>query len=159
MKGVAARYPAIPPGADSRSISEGRINLCRVENQKAERLAPESRRPAVAYRLCRASVARPADRAARRCPRLASWRAEARRSTRRRQGQLNLSCALCHDDNAGKKLAGIAIPAGPSDRLSDLSARMADLGSLKRRLRNCLVGLRAEPYAWTGRSTLRSNCI
>ena len=29
---------------------------------------------------------------------------------RRRQGQLNLSCANCHDDNAGKKLAGVTIP-------------------------------------------------
>src|SRR6185503_6326001 len=42
MKGVAARYPAIPPGADRPVDLEGRINLCRVENQKAERLAPES---------------------------------------------------------------------------------------------------------------------
>ena len=28
----------------------------------------------------------------------------------RRQGQLNLACTQCHDDNWGKKLAGNTIP-------------------------------------------------
>ena len=30
----------------------------------------------------------------------------------RRQGQLNLSCSQCHDDNWGKRLAGAVIPQG-----------------------------------------------
>ena len=66
----------------------------------------------------------------------------------RRQGQLNLSCAQCHDDNWGPKLAGSAdhrrgMPTGyPLYRLEWQS-----LGSLQRRLRNCLIGMRAEHYA------------
>ena len=36
MKGVAARYPAIPPGADKPVDLAGRINLCRTSQQQAE---------------------------------------------------------------------------------------------------------------------------
>ena len=43
MKGVAARYPAIPKDADRPVDLEGRINLCRTANQQAEPFAPESR--------------------------------------------------------------------------------------------------------------------
>src|SRR5882757_2585564 len=43
MKGIAARYPAISPPSDRPVDLEGRINLCRTENQKAGALAPESR--------------------------------------------------------------------------------------------------------------------
>ena len=67
---------------------------------------------------------------------------------RRRQGQLNLSCALCHDDNAGKKLAGATIPQGHPTGYPIYRLEWQSLGSLKRRLRNCLFGMRAEPYAY-----------
>jgi hypothetical protein len=43
MKGVAARYPAIPQGSDRPVDLEGRINLCRTEHQMAEPLPPENR--------------------------------------------------------------------------------------------------------------------
>jgi len=61
-----------------------------------------------------------------------------------RQGQLNLSCAICHDDNAGKKLAGVTIPEAHPTGYPIYRLEWQTLGSLKRRLRNCLVGIRAE---------------
>src|ERR1041384_3715666 len=42
MKGVAARYPAIPPNADKPVDLEGRINLCRTERQPAPAVEPHS---------------------------------------------------------------------------------------------------------------------
>ena len=42
MKGVAARYPAIPPGVAAPVDLEGRINLCRTERQQASAFEPES---------------------------------------------------------------------------------------------------------------------
>jgi sulfur-oxidizing protein SoxA len=42
MKGVAARYPAIPKDADTPVDLEGRINLCRTGQQRAPALKPES---------------------------------------------------------------------------------------------------------------------
>ena len=67
---------------------------------------------------------------------------------RRRQGQLNLSCAQCHDDNAGGRLAGATIPQAHPTGYPIYRLEWQALGSLQRRLRNCLVGMRAEPYAW-----------
>jgi sulfur-oxidizing protein SoxA len=79
-------------------------------------------------------------------PRLDAFRREGAEIYRRRQGQLNLSCAICHDDNAGKKLAGIVIPEAHPTGYPIYRLEWQALGSLKRRLRNCLVGIRAE--AW-----------
>lgn len=145
MKGVAARYPAIPAGSDRPVDLEGRINLCRTEQQKADRLPPENRdllalTVYVAHQSRDLQIAPPYD------PRLDAFRQEGAEIYRRRQGQLNLSCAICHDDNAGKKLAGIVIPEAHPTGYPIYRLEWQALGSLKRRLRNCLVGIRAE--AW-----------
>ena len=65
----------------------------------------------------------------------------------RRQGQLNLSCAQCHDDNWGRRLAGALIPQGHPTGYPIYRLEWQGLGSLQRRLRNCLFGMRAETYA------------
>ena len=64
----------------------------------------------------------------------------------RRQGQLNLGCAQCHDDNWGKKLAGITIPQGHPTGYPIYRLEWQTLGSLQRRLRNCLTGMRADNH-------------
>jgi sulfur-oxidizing protein SoxA len=147
MKGVAARYPAIPKDADKPIDLEGRINLCRTAQQRVEPLAPESREllsleAYVAYQSRGEPIAPPAD------PRLAPFREQGATIYRRRQGQLNLSCAICHDDNAGKKLAGVTIPQAHPTGYPIYRLEWQSLGSLKRRLRNCLVGIRAEAHAF-----------
>lgn len=65
----------------------------------------------------------------------------------RRQGQLNLSCAQCHDDNWGRKLAGSVIPQAHPTGYPIYRLEWQGMGSLARRIRNCMVGVRAEPYA------------
>src|SRR5437660_850108 len=65
-----------------------------------------------------------------------------------RQGQLNLSCAQCHDDNWGQKLAGAAIPQGHPTGYPLYRLEWQTLGSLQRRLRNCLFGMRAVSYPY-----------
>jgi sulfur-oxidizing protein SoxA len=67
---------------------------------------------------------------------------------RRRQGQLNLSCSQCHDDNWGKRLAGAVIPQGHPTGYPVYRLEWQSLGSLQRRLRNCMIGVRAEPYEY-----------
>ena len=64
----------------------------------------------------------------------------------RRQGQLNLSCGQCHDDNWGKRLAGNIIPQAHPTGYPLYRLEWQSPGSLQRRLRNCMIGLRAEPY-------------
>ena len=147
MKGVAARYPAMSKAGDKPIDLEGRVRLCRTANQQAEPLAPESREllslaAFVASQSRGLPIAPPAD------PRLTPFREQGAAIYRRRQGQLNLSCAICHDDNAGKKLAGVTIPQAHPTGYPLYRLEWQTLGSLKRRLRNCLIGIRAEAYPY-----------
>ena len=66
-----------------------------------------------------------------------------------RQGQLNLSCAQCHDGNAGQKLAAVTIPQAHPTGYPIYRLEWQGMGSLKRRLRNCLIGVRAEPWPYS----------
>jgi sulfur-oxidizing protein SoxA len=66
----------------------------------------------------------------------------------RRIGQIDMSCAQCHDDNWGKKLAGSLIPQAQPTGYPIYRLEWQSLGSLQRRLRNCMTGLRAEAYEY-----------
>jgi sulfur-oxidizing protein SoxA len=66
----------------------------------------------------------------------------------RRQGQLNLACRQCHDDNWGRRLAGNVVPQGHPTGYPLYRLEWQSLGSLQRRLRNCLTGIRAEGYEY-----------
>ena len=66
----------------------------------------------------------------------------------RRQGQLNLSCAQCHDDHWGRRLAGNLIPQAHPTGYPLYRLEWQGAGSLQRRLRNCMVGTRAQSYEY-----------
>jgi len=65
-----------------------------------------------------------------------------------RQGQLDLSCAQCHEDNWGKRLRAERISQGHANGFPIYRLEWQTLGSLQRRLRNCMTGLRAEAYEY-----------
>jgi L-cysteine S-thiosulfotransferase len=69
----------------------------------------------------------------------------------RRQGQVNLACANCHEQNPGKRLAGNAIPQAHPTGYPLYRLEWQAVGSLQRRLRNCLAGIRAETPAYGAR--------
>src|SRR4051794_33701601 len=138
MKGVAARYPAFDKVLGRPVDLEQRINLCRTNHQQATPLAYESRdllalTALVAQQSRGAAIETGSD------PQLAPFIAKGRELFMQRQGQLNLGCANCHDDNWDKRLAGSAItqahPTGyPQYRLEGRS-----LGALQRRARALLT--------------------
>ena len=71
-----------------------------------------------------------------------------------RLGQLNLSCAQCHAERSGQKLAGNLIPQAHPTAYPIYRLEWQSVGSLERRLRNCLTGVRAEPYAFGSKELL-----
>jgi L-cysteine S-thiosulfotransferase len=143
MKGVAARYPAYDEKLARPVDLDERINLNRTEHQRAPAFAFESREllalTAYVARQSRGEPIMPASD-----PRLAPFVAAGRDFFSLRQGQLNLSCALCHDDNWGKRLAGNIVPQGHPTGYPLYRLEWQDIGSLQRRLRNCISGMRAE---------------
>jgi sulfur-oxidizing protein SoxA len=143
MRGVAARYPVYDAAAANIVNLEGRINQCRVQRQQAEALRYESEAllalTAYVAHQSRGQPIAPSDD-----ERLAPFAAAGRDFFNKRQGQLNLSCALCHDDNWGKRLAGNIVPQGHPTGYPLYRLEWQSLGSLQRRLRNCISGMRAE---------------
>jgi len=145
MKGVAARYPAFDAARGRPVNLEQRINICRTGQQQAPPLAYESRDMlALSAFIGRQSRGLPLqiDIDARTRPFLEAGRD----MFDRRQGQLNLACSQCHDDNWGRRLAGNVIPQAHPTGYPLYRLEWQGLGSLQRRLRNCLMGIRAQPY-------------
>jgi len=56
---------------------------------------------------------------------------------------MNLSCANCHQDNWGKKLGPETISQGQPTAFPAYRLEWQAMGSLQRRLRACLFGIRA----------------
>jgi sulfur-oxidizing protein SoxA len=142
MKGVAARYPAFD-ATRSRPIDiEQRINICRTERQKTAPLPFESKDLlALAAYVGVQSRGMPIEINLN--EQLQPFLTKGREMFNLRQGQLNLSCAQCHDDHWGGKLAGAPIPQGHPTGYPLYRMEWQTVGSLRRRLRNCLVGMRA----------------
>ncbi len=147
MKGVAARYPAYSAARGRPIDLEEAINAERAERQKAPPLPFESKELlALTAYIGMQSRGMPIEVAA--DARMEPFLAAGRALFERRQGQINLSCAQCHDDNWGRKLAGAVLPQGHPNGYPLYRLEWQSLGSLQRRLRNCMVGMRAEPYAY-----------
>jgi sulfur-oxidizing protein SoxA len=145
MKGVAARHPAFDATKGRPVNLEQRINLCRVDRQQGTPLAYESRELlALAAYVARQSRGLPIEIAI--DQRTQPFLDVGRAAFHRRQGQLNLACSQCHDAHWGRLLAGNVIPQAHPTGYPLYRLEWQGLGSLQRRLRNCLVGIRAEPY-------------
>jgi len=145
MRGVAARYPAYDASAAGPLDLEQRINRCRTERQHAAALPFESRDLlALTAYIARQSRGMPIDIAvdARTAPFLAAGRAE----FERRRGQLDLACGQCHVDNWNRHLAGSLITQGLATAYPIYRFEWQALGSLQRRLRGCIGGVRAALY-------------
>jgi sulfur-oxidizing protein SoxA len=147
MKGVAARFPAFSASLNKPINLDQRINLCRTERQQAPALAYESRELlALGALIGRQSRGLPIEDPS--SGRTKAYLEAGRAAFHRRQGQLNLSCAQCHDQQWGKSLAGTLIPQGHATGYPIYRLEWQGMGSLQRRLRNCMIGVRAEAYAY-----------
>jgi sulfur-oxidizing protein SoxA len=147
MKGVAAHYPAFDKALGRPVDLEQRINLCRTDHQQASPLAYESRDllalTAFVARQSQGAAIEPGSD-----PQLEPFIAKGRELFMQRQGQLNLGCANCHDDNWDKRLAGSAITQAHPTGYPLYRLEWQSLGSLQRRLRACITGIRAQAYGY-----------
>ncbi|HEY1311682.1 MAG TPA: sulfur oxidation c-type cytochrome SoxA [Pseudolabrys sp.] len=147
MKGVAAHYPAFSPARNGPIDLEQRINLCRTDHQQALPLAFESR-DLLALTVYVGRQSRGMPIAQGKDERLAPYIEAGRKLFTQRIGQIDMSCAQCHDDNWGKHVASSLVPQGHPTGYPIYRLEWQSLGSLQRRLRNCMIGMRAEPYEY-----------
>ena len=145
MSGVAARYPAYDSARGRPIDLEQRINACRTQYQRAAELPYESHDLlALTAFVAHQSKGRPV--AVADDERTRPFVEAGRTIFERRQGQLNLSCASCHDANWGQRLGGAPIPQAHPTGYPVYRLEWQTLGSIRRRLRECVAGMRAEPY-------------
>jgi L-cysteine S-thiosulfotransferase len=145
MKGVAARYPAFDAKSDRPIDLEQRINRCRTEHQGASALEWESEEllaltTYVARQSHGIAIETGADE------RLRPFAERGRDLFGQRQGQINIACSQCHDDNWGKRLAGNSVPQGHPTGYPLYRLEWQSMASLQRRLRACMIAIRAQPY-------------
>jgi len=144
MKGVAASFPKIV--RNSLLSLEGQINMCRQTKQQATPLALESK-PLLSLASYIGQGSKGMPITVERTVLNAADLDAGQRLFDQRLGQLNLSCAQCHAERSGLKLGGNLIPEAHPTGYPIYRLEWQTVGSLQRRLRNCMTGVRAEPYA------------
>ncbi|HYZ61082.1 MAG TPA: sulfur oxidation c-type cytochrome SoxA [Acetobacteraceae bacterium] len=142
MRGVAARYPRFA----GRPITlAAQVNQCRTERQGLPALPEEGDEmlgltALIGMQSRGLPVAVDASG-----PAAQATLEQGRALFEQRMGQLNLACAQCHDGLAGMRLGGSRIPQGHPNGYPEYRLEWQGMGSLYRRLRNCMVGVRADP--------------
>ena len=146
MRGVATRYPLFDAHIGRPVTLAQRIEQCRVDRQAATPLPADSdallgltayvglQSRGLPMQVAVDGPARPFYEAGKALFNM-------------REGQFNLACAQCHDDLAGQRLAGSIIPQGHPNGYPEYRLEWQGMGSLERRIRDCMVGVRAEPFA------------
>ncbi len=146
VKSAATRHPGFDNALGRPVTLAGRVDLCRQRHQALPAQSADG--PEVlalsAWLMHQARglpIAPPAD------PRLTPWTQRGEQIYVTRMGQLNLACTHCHDQYAGLRLGGAPIPQAHPTGYPSYRLEWQTLGSLPRRLRACMTGVRAQPFA------------
>ena len=147
MRGVAARYPAYDASAGRVLDLEARIGDCRTRRQKLPALAPESEDLLALTAFVAAQSRGMPTRVSIDGPARATWD-RGRELYYARHGQMNLACAQCHEQNWGKRLYAETLSQGHPNAFPAYKLEWQSLGSLQRRIRACMYGIRAQMPAY-----------
>lgn len=145
MRGVAAQFPKVIKG--KLQTLEGQINTCRVNAQEAPKLAYESK-DLLALTALIALQSKGMPISVHKTAANTPFLNQGQEWFNKRMGQLNLSCAQCHEDRAGLRLGGSLIPQGHPNAYPIYRLEWQTLGSVQRRLRNCMSGVRAQQFEY-----------
>lgn len=144
MAGVGASYPKWDEKSGKPINVELRINMCRVENMGAEayKFDKGGQKPLTAY-IKHQSLGQPVklnlDEG-----NMQQWWEQGKEMYYKRTGQLNLSCASCHEKNNGKHIRADHLSQGNVNGFPTYRLKQGRLISLHNRFRGCIRDTRAE---------------
>lgn len=147
LKGVAASFPKLGQQSGELLNLERQINLCRAEHQSAAPLEYESDE-LLALASYISLQSKGSERTVNVDGPIQKHYVNGKDYFFTRRGQFNLSCHQCHDLNWGKKLRGDTISQGHLNAFPAYRMEWQSLGSSHRRLRDCDIGVRAEPLPY-----------
>jgi len=142
MRGVSTKYPQIDPKSGDLINLEARINLCRTRYQHTSALNLESDEM-LGITAYVASASRGLPMNVRIDAQNREHFLKGRSLYYTRMGQINLACTHCHEENWSGKLQGETISQGHINDYPVYRLEWQKLGSLHRRIRACLSGVRA----------------
>ena len=144
MKGVAANYPKWDKDAKRPINIELQINKCRETNMQAEpyEFDKGGQKPLTAY-IRHQSLGKPIKVDLSQGD-LQAWWEKGKEFYYTRTGQLNLSCANCHENNMGKMIRADHLSQGQSNGFPTYRLKNAGLVSIHGRFRGCIRDTRAE---------------
>jgi sulfur-oxidizing protein SoxA len=144
---AAASYPKYYEPLKKLINLEQRVNLCRTQYMKTSPWQYESNELlAMTAFLRRLSRGKPVDVEVSGPARI--FFAYGADMYNKRMGQLDMSCANCHNENYGKKFGGETLSQGQSNGYPAYRLHWRSVGSLHRRFRECAGLARAEPYPY-----------
>lgn len=145
MKGVRAVYPKWNEAAGEVRTLEMQVNACRTENMKAEPLKYTSTDMTSMVALI-SSVSRgmPVN-VATDGPAAETWE-QGKELYYTRTGQLELSCANCHEDNYGRMIRADHLSQGQINGFPVYRLKNTKLNSVHARFKGCVRDTRAETY-------------
>ncbi len=147
MKGVATRWPVYSKKLGKLQSLEQRINQCRTENMKAKPYKWESKQMLSMTAFVKTqskdmpmnvSVDGP----------VIPFFEKGKKFYFQRRGQLDMSCANCHEDNAGNIIRANLLTQGQSNGFPVYRLKWQKPGSIHRRFRGCNKQVRATPYGY-----------
>lgn len=147
MKGVGARFPKWDATNNKPINIENQINMCRTQNMGAEAYPFDKggQKPLTAY-IKHQSLGMPVNLDLSEGD-MQTWWDQGKETYYRRTGQLNLSCASCHELNNGKYIRADHLSQGNVNGFPTFRLKQGALVSLHNRFRGCIRDTRAEKPA------------
>lgn len=144
MKGIGASYPKWHAESEKPINVELQINQCRVNNMGAEpyEFDKGGQKPLTAY-IKHQSLGMPVKLNLEEGD-MQAWWERGKEVYYKRTGQLNLSCASCHEKNNGKYIRADHLSQGNVNGFPTYRLKQASLISLHNRFRGCIRDTRAE---------------
>lgn len=144
MSGIGASYPKWSEKLGKPVNVELQINACRVDNMGAEayKFDKDGQKPLTAYiknQSLGQAVAINLEEGD-----MQAWWERGKETYYRRTGQLDLSCATCHEDNNGKHIRADHLSQGNVNGFPTYRLKQSGLISLHNRFRGCIRDTRAE---------------
>nr|WP_244530627.1 sulfur oxidation c-type cytochrome SoxA [Salaquimonas pukyongi] len=144
MKDVGANYPKWDASANRPINIELQINKCREERMGAEayKFDKGGQKPLTAY-IKHQSLGTPVKLDLSQGG-LQEWWEKGKELYYTRTGQLNLSCASCHEANSGKYIRADHLSQGQANGFPTYRLKQGKLISIHNRFRGCIRDTRAE---------------
>ncbi len=145
MKGVATRYPVYYAPRKKLINIEQRINLCRTEQMKAKPWKWKSKQLlAMAVYVNNQSKGMPVN--IRITAENKPFWEKGKAFYYKRRGQLDMSCAHCHEKYYGKHIRSNVLSQGHINGFPTYRLKWQKPGSVHRRFKGCNKQVRAKPY-------------